>query len=87
MGEGMCPWPSPWGEKPDIKAELLEIAGKVRATGIQLLVIDTESKYVSTGFAKEIAKQAGGKYYQLPKATDNAIADVARNAINAMNIK
>jgi magnesium chelatase subunit D len=79
--------PSPDGEKPDIKAELLEIAGKVRATGIQLLVIDTESKYVSTGFAKEIAKQAGGKYYQLPKATDNAIADVARNAINAMNIK
>jgi magnesium chelatase subunit D len=79
--------PIPEGEKPDIKAELLEIAGKVRATGIQLLVIDTESKYVSTGFAKEIAKQAGGKYYQLPKATDNAIADVARNAINAMNIK
>jgi magnesium chelatase subunit D len=63
------------------------VAGKVRATGIQLLVIDTESKYVSTGFAKEIANQAGGKYYQLPKATDGAIADVARNAINAMNIK
>lgn len=77
----------PEGEKPDIKAELLEVAGKVRATGIQLLVIDTESKYVSTGFAKEIANQAGGKYYQLPKATDGAIADVARNAINAMNIK
>lgn len=43
-----------------MKDEIIEVAAKIYKTGMSLLVIDTENKFVSTGFAKEIARVAQG---------------------------
>ena len=40
--------------------EILEVAREIYKAGMLLLVIDTENKFVSTGFAKEIARVAQG---------------------------
>ena len=59
------------------------MAKKLMLAGFQMLVIDTENKFVSTGFAEEIAKAANGKYYYLPNASEGAIAAAASSAMAA----
>ena len=69
-------------ENVDLKQEVLDIAVKYPMLGIKLLIIDTERKFIASGFGKELAEAAQGKYAQLPKATDKTIAAMALNAIN-----
>ena len=69
-------------ENVNLKQEVLDIAAKYPMLGIKLLIIDTERKFIASGFGKELAEAAQGKYVQLPKATDKTIAAMALNAMN-----
>ncbi|XP_015690121.2 magnesium-chelatase subunit ChlD, chloroplastic [Oryza brachyantha] len=78
--EGTSDAPRPSSQ--ELKDEILEVAGKIYKAGMSLLVIDTENKFVSTGFAKEIARVAQGKYYYLPNASDAVISAATKTALS-----
>ncbi|KAH7421409.1 hypothetical protein KP509_13G055900 [Ceratopteris richardii] len=75
---------APRPTQAELKEEILEVAGKIYKAGMSLLVIDTENKFVSTGFAKEIARVAQGKYYYLPNASDAVISAATKEALSAL---
>lgn len=75
---------APRPSSQELKDEILEVAGKIYKAGMSLLVIDTENKFVSTGFAKEIARVAQGKYYYLPNASDAVISATTKDALSAL---
>ncbi|CAB9502253.1 chelatase subunit ChlD, chloroplastic [Seminavis robusta] len=68
-----------------LKEEVLACAKKLGSLpGFNLLCIDTENKFISTGLAKDIADAAMGKYHQIAKADGSAIASVTNQALNQM---
>lgn len=68
-----------------LKDEVLACAKQMGALpSFNLLCIDTENKFISTGIAKEIADAARGKYHQIAKADGKAIASVTNMALSAL---
>jgi magnesium chelatase subunit D len=68
-----------------LKEEVIACAKKMGALrGFNLLCIDTENKFISTGLAKDIANAAQGKYHQIAKADGNAIASATSQALSAL---
>jgi len=90
MGEEFDPDADPDAKdgKPSrnyLKDETIILAKKMGAlAGFNLLCIDTENKFISTGMAKDIANAAMGKYHQIAKADGSAIAGVTSAALNEL---
>ena len=68
----------------DLRQELLEVAAQYVRLGIKLLVIDTERKFIRSGFGEDLAQAAVGRYVRLPKATSQAMAAMATDALQGM---
>jgi magnesium chelatase subunit D len=77
---------APQPTQQELKAEVLDMAKLLRAAGMQLLVVDTESRFISSGFAKEIASAAGGVYHYLPaeKTSERVISSAVSDAMREM---
>lgn len=67
----------------ELQEEVDDMAGRLYAAGMNLLVIDTENKFVSSGTAEKLAQKALGKYYYLPNGTDREIAAATTSALAA----
>lgn len=68
-----------------LKEEVMASAKMLGAqAGFNLLCVDTENKFISTGLAKDIADAAMGKYHQLPKADGKSIASVVNQGLNSI---
>lgn len=66
-----------------LKEEVIACAKQLGALpGFNLLCVDTENKFISTGLAKDIADAAVGRYHQITKADGKAIANVANQALS-----
>ena len=68
----------------DVRQELLEVAARYVRLGIKLLVIDTERKFIRSGFGEDLAQAAMGRYVRLSKATSQAMAAMATDALQGM---
>lgn len=69
------------GDQAGIKTELLSIAAVLRSKQLHLLVIDTGNPWQGEALTRDLATQAGGRFFSLPKASDQDLAAMAREAL------
>ncbi|MCS6988290.1 MAG: magnesium chelatase ATPase subunit D [Chloroherpetonaceae bacterium] len=65
-------------DKQKIAMEISALAQTIRAEGIDSVVIDTQTGYLSRGEAKRLAEQLGGRYVYLPNAKAEQIASAVK---------
>ena len=68
----------------EINEELRQIGRVMRSEAIESVVINTKSKFVSSGEARNLAEILGGKYLYLPRAGATGIHEAIESVASAM---
>jgi len=68
---------APKAPKEEIEKEVEALAASVYADGIASIVVDTQMNYLSRGEAPKLAEKLGGRYFYLPNAKAEQIAEAA----------
>jgi magnesium chelatase subunit D len=68
----------------EINEELRQIGRVMRSEAIESVVIDTKSKFVSSGEARDLAEMLGGKYLYLPRAGATGIHEAIESVASTM---
>ncbi|HEX5734656.1 MAG TPA: magnesium chelatase ATPase subunit D [Blastocatellia bacterium] len=68
----------------EINEELKKIGRTMRSEAIESVVIDTKSKFVSSGEARNLAEMLGGKYLYLPRAGATGIHEAIESVASTL---
>jgi magnesium chelatase subunit D len=66
--------------KQKIASEIFALAQSINIEGLNSVVIDTQTGYLSRGEAQRLAEQLGGRYIYLPNAKANDIARAVKSS-------
>lgn len=67
-------------DKQKIATEIAALAQSINLEGLNSVVIDTQTGYLSRGEAKRLAEQLGGRYIYLPNAKAEQIAAAVKSS-------
>jgi len=71
-----------------LKEEVMACAKQLASLpDFNLLVIDTEDKFVGTGMAKELASVAQGNYFHLETTDSSTVAHITKSSMEAARAK
>lgn len=70
-----------------INEELQNLGMALRSAGMASVVIDTKSRFVSSGEGRKLAETLGGRYLYLPRADSTAIYNAVTAAANQARMK
>ncbi len=75
---------APPGDRQRLREEVQQLAARLRADGVNAIVLDTQVNYLSRNEAPQLAQWLGGRYVYLPNARAEQIANALSQSAQAV---